>query len=238
MNDWQVVCPYLAPKWNIQQLIDNMGEIPVPFLLIDNSPEGDTRSMNIPKGIEVEYHPENLGTSMSWNLGLMRGAKWTLILSVSARFGDGGLTKYIDRAQHWANDFGFLSPIGGHCHVIGRQMVREVGLFDGAIFPAYKEDSDLGYRLRLSLDLEGAIPHFRPEGLYIIGSAVTVRSAPWLDQRIPERVEYYERKWGASEGKEIYKTPFNDPNNSIAYWPMPEWFKGKGLPEWDWHTRW
>ena len=234
---WQVVCPCLFPPWNAQQMLESAGEITVPFLLIDNSPNSNCKDMKISKDIEVQYHPENLGTSMSWNLGIMRGAKWTLILSASTRFPEGGLKKYLEGAENWANEFGFFSPIGGHCHAVGKSQTKLAGLWDPNFFPGYKEDSSMGHILNRTMSMVGAIPHYSPPGLHIVASAVAVRSSCFLDQRPAQREAYYLAKHGGKEGYEKFEHPFNDPTKPIQYWPQPEWFKNRGLPEWDWYQR-
>lgn len=225
-NDVVAVMPHLAPAWNLAQSLESIGEVPCRFLLMDNSPTHDTKDMQLHKNIEVEWHPGNLGTSISWNRGLMCGAKWTLILSVSTRFGEGGLKAYLEEAVHWANDFGFQSPIGGHCHAIGREWVKRLGLADPNYAPAYAEDRDWGRRSDASdIPNTGSMPVFRPKGLHIIGSAIAVQSGAVKDQRIPEREAYHFAKWGGAQNQEVFKTPFNDPNNKLSYFPSPEFLK-------------
>lgn len=233
-RDFHIVMPHIGPKWNLDEFLASAGDLGgLPFLLIDNSPDGQAKAMNLP--IEVEAHPENLGTAMSWNLGIARGKKYTLILSVSTRFPPGGIKGYLERARHWVNDFGFYSPIGGHCHVIGFEMVNEIGLFDVSFRPAYAEDTDHGYRLTLSrIHPEGSIPVFHPVGLSIRGSAIAIQNNPQVDQRVAERELYYFQKWGGAQCKEIFTRPFNNPDNPLAYWPMPDIYEGKGYPEWNW----
>lgn len=222
----QCVLPIIAPAWNAEQFFASAGNFDVPFLLIDNSPTHDSANLKLPPCVETEWHPDNLGTSISWNLGLMRGAKWTLILSCSTRFGEGGLKAYLEEAVHWANDFGFQSPIGGHSHFIGREWVKRLGLADPNYFPAYAEDRDWGRRSDVSdIPNTGSMPVFRPKGLHIIGSAIAVQSGAVKDQRIEQREAYHLAKWGGSQNQEVFKTPFNDPNNKLSYFPRPEFLK-------------
>lgn len=222
----QCVLPILAPKWNAEQFFESAGNFDVPFLLIDNSPTHDSASLQLPKCVEAQWHPDNLGTSISWNLGLMRGAQWTLILSCSTRFGEGGLQAYVDEGVHWASDFGYYSPIGGHCHIVGREMIRRIGVFDPGAYPAYKCDSDFGHRIDLSdIPDTGSLPVFRPKGLHIIGSAIAVQSGAVKDERAKEREAWYAKKWGGQEGKEIYKRPYNNPEFPLSYIEHPAFLK-------------
>lgn len=226
MNLVQCVMPIIAPAWNAKQFFESAGNFDVPFLLIDNSQGRDSKDLKLPSHVEVEWHPDNLGTSISWNLGLMRGAKWTLILSCSTRFGEGGLQAYVDEAVHWANDFGFQSPIGGHCHFIGRELIKRVGLYDPHYYPGYAEDRSHARRIDVSeIPNTGSMPVFRPRGLHIIGSAVAVQSGAIKDQRIPEREAYHLRKWGGAQNKEVFTTPYGDPNNPLWYMEEPTFLK-------------
>ena len=234
MLEWMGVMPYIGPRWNAIKFFESAGDIPIPFLLVDNSPNGDTRAMDIPKNVEVIYHPENWGTSRSWNEAINRGAKWTLITSTSIRFGEGGLTRYIETAEKIATPYGYYSNVSGHCHAIGRAMVERVGLFDINIFPAYQEDTDYGYRIVLSgIPDEMVIPNFTMPGLYLIAAAVAIRSGAVRDTREPERLLYYKNKWGGTIGKETYKHPFNNTDLPIQYWETPEWFAGQERSRWD-----
>lgn len=241
----QCVLPIIAPAWNAEQFFASAGNFDIPFLLIDNSPDGDSRKLKLPSCVEVELHPDNLGTSISWNLGLMRGAKWTLILSASTRFGEGGLQAYVDEAVHWANDFGFYSPIGGHCHAVGRAMIERVGIFSAWAYPAYIEDRDLGRRIDLSsINSNGSMPVFRPKGLHIVGSAIAVQSGAVKDERITQREEWYFRRWGGKQNAEVFTTPYGNPQNPLWYEEDPVFLKEisgdvyecarKGM---DWHDR-
>lgn len=226
MNDWQAIMPMLAPRWNAEQFFESAGDIPIPFLLIDNSPNSDSKTMSFPKNVTVELHPDNLGTSISWNLGLMQGAKWTLILSCSTRFGEGGLTRYIEEASHWANDFGYYSPIGGHCHAVGRAMIERVGIFSPWAYPAYIEDRDFGRKIDLSnINSDGSMPVFRPKGLHIVGSAIAVQSGAVKDERIAQREEWYFRRWGGKQNAEVFTAPYGNPNNPLWYEEDPVFLK-------------
>lgn len=222
----QCVLPILSPKWNAEQFFSSAGNFDVPFLLIDNSPTHDSANLKLPPCVEVEWHPDNLGTSISWNLGIMRGAKWTLILSCSTRFGEGGLQAYVDEAVHWANDFGFYSPIGGHCHFVGKHLIEKIGLYDPHYLPGYGEDREHARRIDVSdIHINGSMPVFRPSGLHIVGSAIAVQSGAVKDQRIEFREAYHKRKWGGEQCKETFTTPYGIPDAPLWYMEEPVFIK-------------
>lgn len=234
MSDWQIVLPHITPRWNLEACLASMGAVPVPLLIVDNSKDSDTRSMLLPTGGEVALYPDNLGVGASWNLGLMRGARWTLLLSASIRFGPGGLTKMLDGITPLVGEYGLELGswdrradgdwnVGWKCITIGRALVDRIGYFDENLYPAYNEDRDYGHRARMAF---GAIPWLKggveEAGVTKIGDAIAWKHGAMGPQPPTEwNWEYYCEKWGVVDGVETFLTPFNDPTNGLDYWPDP-----------------
>lgn len=234
MTDWQIVIPHVMPRWNLEQCLASMGTPPVPLLIVDNSPTSDTRTMTIPDNTEVVWHPDNLGVAASWNLGLRRGAKWTLIVSASIRFEAGGIARMLEAVAPLANEYGLElgswdrradGPwnVGWKCIIIGRALVDRIGEFDENLYPAYIEDRDYGHRARLAF---GAIPWLKGgvevAGVTKIGDAVAWKhGAMGPNPPTQWNWEYYREKWGVVGDTETYVTPFNDPSVGLDYWPDP-----------------
>jgi hypothetical protein len=216
MMDWQVVMPWVGPEWTLRECFASMGAIDVPFLMVDNSPDGASKNMEL--GVEAEFYPFNLGIAASWNRGLDYKARWTLILSASMRFGK-GLTHFIEEASHWANDFGLYTNCGFHCVVIGKETVSRVGAFDENIWPAYKEDSDAMRRMKLA-GIE--LPQYRDPNISFAGDAIAVRSGAVPDQCAEQRCKYYMDKWGGVEHSEKFTHPFGNPDLPLSFWPVLE----------------
>ncbi len=219
--NWQVVVPAYGASWNIQQLLASIGNVDVPFLVVDNSPDRMVSKLTVPAGVEVEFHPENLGTSASWNKALKRGAKWTLILSCSSRFDERGLNGYLREAECFSNDIMLSSVRNGHAFVIGQEAVKRLGYFDENLWPAYCEDTDWHWRMHLHPILgKCAWPSIYYEGCWFIGDAVALRSStnPNLING-PKLLAYFASKWGAEHPLETFKTPFNNPDYPLSYWP-------------------
>lgn len=233
-QDWQVVLPHVCPAWNLQECLASMGPVPVPLLIVDNSRDGDTRSMDLPASAEVISHPDNLGVAASWNLGLRRGATWTLILSASIRFGPGGITRMLEGVRPLVNEYGLElgswdhradGPwnVGWKCIMFGRALVERIGEFDENYHPAYCEDRDFGHRARLAFR---AIPWVKggveEAGVTKIGDAVAWKHGA-MGPAPPTQWnwEYYCEKWGVVGDIETYLTPFNNPANGLDYWPDP-----------------
>lgn len=95
------------------------------------------------------------------------------------------------------------------CFMLKKETIKEVGFFDEKFYPAYFEDNDYHYRIRLkgkvALKLHKAVYfHF---GSRTIKSNEEVRNKSNIGYMINR--EYFFKKWGGEPGHELYKTPFN-----------------------------
>jgi hypothetical protein len=199
-----------------------MGEIPIPLLIVDNSPTSDTKSMILPRNVEAVCYPENLGVPASWNMGIDRGAKWTLIISASMRFG-GRFADFIEGASKRASAYGLNPRMAMHLYVIGRAMVDEIGKFDIVFYPSYWDDTD-GFRRMIRAGITGCgtseLPYYHPEYVTCIGDAVALRSGI-LKVDFQRNLDKYKRKWGGEPTQETFDWPYNNPNLSLSFTGEP-----------------
>jgi hypothetical protein len=225
MSNWQIVIPIIGPRQNLEECIASMGEIPVPLLIVDNSPDSFTNSMKFPKTVGVEYYPANLGVAASWNRGLMRGAKWTMILSSSVRF-NGQLARLVSDSEKRTSLYGLNFRMGFHVYVVGEAMTNEIGVFDENYWPIYEEDIDY-WRRAILAGITGCgtseIPYFHPDYLACIGDAMALKSGS-VKVDFSKNQQYMIRKWKtlAPHGDDAYKTPFGNPTNPLSYWEKPQ----------------
>jgi len=95
------------------------------------------------------------------------------------------------------------------CFAVKRKTIEKVGLFDEAIYPAYFEDNDFHYRLKLE-KLHGYCVH---ASVYFHYGSRTAKIDPdfkaYLDARYVKNREYFVRKWGGEPGKEKFTEPFD-----------------------------
>lgn len=220
---FQIVIPYLGFPWSLHDLIESMGEITCPILVVDNSPSGDTANLHNgnqldredhKKYIEYVYYPQNYGVPGSWNLGLAKGADYTLILSASVRFGK-PLSEVLKLIPGYANSTMCIFE-GYHFVAISKELIKRMGNFDENFYPGYGEDQDWGRRLDI---LNIHPPSYYDLGNTTIGSGINKRSGQWQWDRINTgRMEdYFLHKWGGHPG--IWEHPFNNPENPISYYP-------------------
>jgi hypothetical protein len=225
MAEFQVVIPYLNYPWSLHDLIESMGKLTCPILVVDNSPNSDTKNLHngnqldgpFYNNIEYVHYPQNYGVAGSWNLGLAKGADYTLILSCAVRFTK-PLEEVLKQIPAQANDTMAIYE-GYHMVAISKKLIEQVGYFDENYYPAYGEDADFGYRLDLL--------NIRPESFYdagntSIGSGLNKRSGTWswdtTSQFRTGRLEdYWLHKWGGHPA--VFKRPFNNPDNPLSYWP-------------------
>jgi len=182
---------------------------------------------------------QNLGVSGSWNYGIQFGLEvlgvdyifilnndilllpqtLDLMLEVLKK-SDVGLTSAFnvsDKTPDEKNFFELKIPEDKtlteapdfSCFAVNRRVIEKVGLFDEAFYPAYFEDNDYHYRMRLE-GLKALKVH---KALYFhFGSRTRIMDKEfreYLDARYSANREYYRSKWGGEPGQEKFKIPFN-----------------------------
>lgn len=139
-----LIVPVLNRYDLLQRLLDSI-DYPVRHVFIIDNGEGVSEVIDIPDTVtEVTYAPmpNNLGVSGSWNLGIKAlpyDEKW-LIVSNDAYFKPGTLETFEEALADeivLSNNFPYW-----HAFSIGEEVVRQVGLFDENLHPAYFEDDD------------------------------------------------------------------------------------------------
>lgn len=96
------------------------------------------------------------------------------------------------------------------------ELLYEVGYLDENFFPAYYEDNDHRYRMKLAgMDWE----YFPLEYDHIVSA--TIKKDKHLAMKnqwtFKQNGRYYIEKWGGLPGQEVYETPF-DMDLPIDYW--------------------
>lgn len=218
MQEWQIVIPFISPTQNLVDCLRSMGDLPVPLLIVDNSPDSVTRNMELHPNIEVSYHPENLGVPASWNMGLRKGAKWTMVLSASVRFG-GRFPDFIEGCTKRASAYGLSSRMAMHLWVWGRTAIEEIGYYDEHYFPSYYDDNDIWRRSILAGQTgcgESEFPYFHPSYLTDVGNAVALKSGTFTVD-FQKNLNFYKAKWGDEPTKETYSHPYNKSYLPLSY---------------------
>lgn len=177
---------------------------------------------------EVYVPQKNLGVAASWNT-IMRenaDAPYCFICANDMFFEHAGhLKRMADFAAEKHLTHAMMYADGYSCFCMTKLGLEQVGEFDENIFPAYLEDSDHFYRLKLSGAVSQGFPdvemrHGEPP---YNGSATIMSNEKFRDANAithGKNFEYYAQKWGGEGGKEVFTHPFNNPENSIKFWEL------------------
>jgi len=221
MKTWRVALPYIGPFENFVGFAEKVEpECWRHFVITDNSKNSDLKALKLEeRSAAVTYCPHNDGVARSWNRGIGAGYELTILVSCSMRFPE-GFKSVAESMARVANDYGSYTHHGWHCIGIGWRSVQEVGLIDENFWPAYCEDLDYIRRWMLNGTPENSLPRCNPS-LVSTGDAVALKAGliKWTGDLCHA---YFKRKWGSDDpAKATFTHPFNDPNNSIAFWSNP-----------------
>ena len=177
-------------------------------------------------------HRVNRGLSRSWNESLSTLSKNKnevgFIFNDDLHFKPGGFSRFfefVSEAQAQSgqdpryysvhgDEVGVgalceVCPQGMACCAINAAMYRRIGPFDENFAPAYYEDCDYFYRMKL-LGYESTDD---PRSLCIHERNKSSRTDSGLLEALPSMLErnkrYYIRKWGGEPHEEAYISPFN-----------------------------
>jgi GT2 family glycosyltransferase len=175
-------------------------------------------NMSFPDGLS------NLGVAGGWNkiVVLNQTSPYWVIVGNDIQFTSGDLDKvnmyvkeHLDHVIMFANH--------GHSFFVLTQEGLKVGTFDENIYPAYLEDCDHTYRLKLLGLTASNIQDIHS----IHGEAPTWGSSTiYSDKNYRRRngethgrnFAYYRMKWGGNNGEEKYIHPYDDENMSPSQW--------------------
>ena len=149
------------------------------LLIIDNGGEFyDVLHSEFVENVRVLNLPSNLGVAASWNLGIKlfpHDDRW-FFASNDMVYGPGALES-LSAARRDEITLSDMFPFW-HTFCIGEEVVKRVGLFDEALYPAYFEDNDYQRRaLHQNVHIRSISIPTRHE------NSSTIRSNPELDKK-------------------------------------------------------
>jgi glycosyltransferase involved in cell wall biosynthesis len=174
--------------------------------------------------VEVVKPAHNLGVAGSWNHFLREyDSAYYLICGSDIQFATGDLEKLHRFSLDHPDDAIMFGNHGYSIFVLTKCGVGLAGYFDENFYPAYLEDCDYSYRLKL-LDVRASnVPDIQAiHGEAPYWGSSTILSDPTYRERNGithgNNFTYYRAKWGGINGEEIYSYPFNDPGRSPKDW--------------------
>jgi GT2 family glycosyltransferase len=156
------------------------------------------------------YRPhQNLGVSGSWNIIMdyadKVNATHVLMLNDDIYLGktEEQILRMIDLFQHIHF---FNSFMNWSSWILSVEAYKKIGNFDENFFPAYFEDNDYCYRMRLNEFERYNTDYLNP---VVYRNSQTILKDSSLNQNFNKNRQYYASKWGGLPSEETFITPFN-----------------------------
>lgn len=239
MSGLLVVLPVIIPETadvcvaSILRADSSMGIAPADVLIVDNSRDGFAAKYAA-DGFQVHRDPDghNLGVAGAWNVGaramLDEGRDYLVLLSASVEFGPRLHCTWLwQMEQFWGAKVIEADGHSWHLIALHRSCFERIGLFDANFYPAYFEQIDWCYRLRMIGWEQGWVRvwvNALSRGVAAHNHLVACPAAPLL--------AYYAAKWGGPKGEETWVQPYGV--KPLDYWeptPIPVLAERYGLGE-------
>jgi len=174
--------------------------------VIDNGQQGISSKLNHPN-IIIHSMEKNLGVATSWNMLcdiIFKENDYALILNDDIYLGrkDWEIDNLL---SNYKADF-YYGVQQWSVFILPKKTFKKVGRFDENFYPAYYEDNDYEYRMKLIGKRMFQIPFLNP---FVYQSSQTIEKDPTLRNNIEDNKQKYINKWGGLPKKEIFKTPLN-----------------------------
>jgi GT2 family glycosyltransferase len=159
--------------------------------------------------ITVIRHSKNEGVAESWNILLKNGFKigleHGLILNDDIYIGK--TEEQLNILLEQLKGYGFKTTTTNWCaFFIDKKTFDTVGDFDKEFYPAYFEDNDYHYRMRL-LGIKCLASGWLDPSIY--RNSMTIKKDNTLNSRFGHNQNRYKAKWGGMPMQETFTKPFN-----------------------------
>jgi len=176
------------------------------IFVVDNGQQGIASKVKHPNLLVTE-NESNLGVATSWNMlcdEIFKEHDYAIILNDDIYW---GRKEYeIDNILSNYNNPLFCSTQDWCAFMITKKAYNKVGKFDEDFYPAYYEDNDYTYRMKLLGMSVFKIPFMNP---FMYESSKTLEKEPSLRQLVIDNKNRYIKKWGGEPTKEKFKKPYN-----------------------------
>lgn len=184
----------------------------------DEQPWTQLRS-GVPCWPHVLRPGRNVGCSGAWNL-LVDHARTTGEERVIIANDDIVLAKHsLDEISAGFSQAQFVAAHGFSLFGIQVALVDDIGAFDENFFPAYFEDNDYSYRMKLAQKsfhvVSGGAVHTGSASLHCLSDAEQATFGVRFDTVLRA---YYRKKWGGPPGEERFTSAFN--GDLPAHWRL------------------
>jgi GT2 family glycosyltransferase len=176
--------------------------------IIDNGDQ-DLEKYEKYNNIFIHTQHKNIGVAASWNILcdiIYAKHEWALLLNDDVYLGYDA--EIINQVIDDNNTFGLIqSHLNFSVILLQKDFFEFVGRFDENFYPAYYEDSDYLYRMKLLGVYQGVDAKLNPKDARV--SQTYEKSPEFVNDAMKySRLRYIE-KWGNIPLLETYKTPYN-----------------------------
>jgi GT2 family glycosyltransferase len=180
-------------------------EKPTEYVIVDNGTRLFESGIQLPPNTRVIQPKRNIGVAAAWNLLLDDAGDDPIVISND----DVLLGRYTFEEMHADLKRSPFACSGWALFGQTPECTREVGFYDENFWPAYYEDADYGVRLaragiRKVWNVSEPVNH---AGCWT--TANRLGDPAWLREGVQRCGAYFEHKWGAMPGAELYEKPFN-----------------------------
>lgn len=174
------------------------------IFIIDNG----NQKISLRSNVKVMKQTSNLGVAGSWNLlcKTLFNFGYTHVCLLND---DVIWNKTQEEVDQFIKDnpTDFYVGTGTWCNIIlPKTTWNKVGEFDTMFYPAYFEDNDYCYRMRLKGLERINSEFFNPE---VYRNSQTIARDKSLNQNFDANKELFKEKWGGYPLEETYKIPYN-----------------------------
>ena len=176
------------------------------IIVVDN---GDQNIRLDYEGVSI-YNPGfNLGVAASWNLLCKLAFEsykkdWVLLVNddVDLGYGTDVVNEAISRCKSGLAQSEYMFSV----FLLSKSLYEKVGPFDNGFYPAYYEDSDYLYRMKLLGIRQDVDPALNPK---LFRQSQTYEKAPdMVNEAMKQNKERYILKWGGLPFLEKYNKPY------------------------------
>ncbi len=176
------------------------------IFIVDNGHQGITNHSS--DRVTVMTQDRNIGVAASWNVlcrEIYKEHAYAFILNDDVYLGR--KEEEIEDLIRKRPDAPFISGMMDWCSfLMPRRTFESIGEFDEVFYPAYYEDNDYAYRMRLSGMYPFKTPLLNP--LVYKASMTSQKDRSILD-KIKKCKQEYIKKWGGEPEQEKFKTAYN-----------------------------
>lgn len=195
---------------------DEHGRIVPRFAIVDNGQkllqsEYLHRLQQLPISVEVFTPPRNLGVAASWNLLIQKLGR-CIISNDDVVFTRSDAELLLNAGDEDDSLLFVGEQIGGWSLFLANrpEIWMEMGGFDENFYPAYYEDNDANYRLKIAGLRRKQI--YLPSWTHENSSTLHTGSSEYQQAHwrlFAKNGSYYNSKWGGMPGQEAFIRPFN-----------------------------